>query len=89
MVRIAAISQTVQSGRQPLVARMLEQCNDIELNPGPKNGSPIKKSVSTGNFMKNGNKHNSNSDNNGSSGDSRDSMPTNDLPRIKKLGEKS
>ena len=91
VLQIASISQTVQSGRQPLVARMLEQCNDIELNPGPnpKNGSPLKKSISSGNFMKNGNKNNSNSDNNGSSGDSRDNMPSNDLPRIKKLGEKN
>ena len=77
----------VQSGRQPLVARMLEQCNDIELNPGPKNGSPLKKSTSSGNFMKNGSKNSINSDNHGANGDSRDAMPANDLPRIKKLGE--
>ena len=52
-------SEVTLSGNhsQPLVARMLQQCNDIELNPGPKNhGSPMKKSTSSGNFMKlNGN----------------------------------
>ena len=81
-------SEVTLSGNhsQPLVARMLQQCNDIELNPGPKNhGSPMKKSTSSGNFMKlNGNANkNGNSDN----GDSRDGLPANDPPRIKKLGK--
>ena len=78
-------SEVTLSGNhsQPLVARMLQQCNDIELNPGPKNhGSPMKKSTSSVKLNGNANK-NGNSDN----GDSRDGLPANDPPRIKKLGK--
>ena len=67
--------------RQPLVSRMLQQCNDIELNPGPKNGSPMKKSISS---VKLNGLNSNKSDNNG---DARDNLPAHDPPRIKKLGK--
>ena len=76
---------------QPFVARKLQTCNDVELNPGPgpnkkngsgspmKNGSPLKRSMKTSTSGINMN-------NNGP-GDDRDLMPVNDVPRVKKLGK--
>ena len=72
----------VTGSRQPLVSRMLQQCNDIELNPGPKNGSPMKKSISS--VKLNGLNSNKSDTNNG---DARDNLPAHDPPRIKKLGK--
>ena len=87
MVGLRREASVLSAGCQPLVARMLQQCNDIEINPGPKNGgSPMKKSTSSANFTKlNGNSNKS--DNNGSSNDARDNLPAHDPPRIKKLGK--
>ena len=67
---------------KPFVARILEVCNDVELNPGPKTSqaSPAKKSTVNKNQNNNMNSQNSVQEN------SRDSMPANDVPRIKKLG---
>lgn len=64
----------------PFVARKLEACNDVEMNPGPKTTnnqpvSPTKKklpSVSSSAAVN----------------ENRDLMPVHDLPRVKKLGKK-
>ena len=65
---------------EPFLARKLQVCNDVESNPGPKNatGSPRKKSVIGGNAK--------NKDTNMNL-DNRESLPANDVPRVKKLGK--
>ena len=70
---------TVKEGKNsPFVARKLEICNDVELNPGPR--SPVKKNSKVNNV-------NGNNQANMSNGDPRESMPANDLPRVKRLGK--
>ena len=72
----------IEGKNSPFVARKLEICNDVELNPGPKSPtkSPVKKNSKVNNIINN-NQANMNN------GDSRDSMPANDLPRVKRLGK--
>ena len=63
--------------KTPFVPRKLEICNDVELNPGPR--SPLKKQSKANN--------NNNNQNDMNNIDSRELMPANDLPRVKKLGK--
>ena len=69
---------------RPFVARKLEVCNDVELNPGPKNStaaSPKKSTVAKKQEMSNG------AQTKNEQGDSREMMPAHDVPRVKKLGK--
>lgn len=74
---------------EPFVARKLEVCNDVEMNPGPRKNSlapasPTKKpSVNKAQQQTSSNGNNMNSSQNSVD---RELMPANDVPRIKKLG---
>ena len=83
--RLVDQQPSARGRRQPFVARKLQVCNDVELNPGPnrKNGGSPKKSVSRMSVADHEN------DNNVNNGDKRDLMPANNVPRVKKLGEVS
>jgi hypothetical protein len=70
--------------KKPFLARKLEVCNDVEMNPGPRKNS-LAPPASPTNKSKPSNGNNMNSQN--SENNDRDLMPANDVPRIKKLGK--